>query len=167
MSLFHRLVLFAVSVSLCALMSACAGDTPKETAPSVLDIRVLPMSSLGEDLSAERALPYTRTGDQPAKFSLSMAGDLLVFSKPRCTPADRPYYFIVHVTPEDESDLVNPAKSFNNEDFKPDFFEDEARCLAVTYAPDYPVSRIKVGQYERSLGSRWTAWVEGKDVLRR
>lgn len=80
-------------------------------------------------------------------------------TKANCQPEDLPYYVILHIIPEDPGKLTQPERGFNNEDFKPDIFTDNDICMTLTYAPNYRVKNVKIGQYESRLGSRWSAQV--------
>ena len=78
-------------------------------------------------------------------------GRKLTYLKQPCTPADTQAKFIFHVTPADSEDLSRSRKryGFNNLGF---FFTHRGirrgdQCMVIIHLPDYPISRIRVGQW--------------------
>ena len=85
----------------------------------------------------------------------------LVYLKESCAAADMEAKFYLHIIPQDAADL--PAErqetGFENLDFR---FSDrgamvEGRCAATALLPDYPITRIRTGQYAAEDGQLWRA----------
>ena len=93
-------------------------------------------------------------------FDLYLRGNVLTYLKEPCAEDDADARFFLHVLPADPADL--PAErhefGFANLDFH---FPDHGAhagdiCVAERELPDYPIERIRTGQY--ALGSGGDAW---------
>ena len=84
-------------------------------------------------------------------FDVHLDGRTLHYVRGRCSPADTAARFFLHVVPRDADDLPaeRRASGFGNLDFA---FADRGaaaggRCLASAALPDYPVARVRTGQF--------------------
>ena len=90
-------------------------------------------------------------------FDTHRVDDMLVYLRDGCTPDDTHAYVFLHVFPADPADLPPPLSeafgylgyAFERLDFS--FLEPGVRidgnCVAVAPLPDYPIARIRTGQY--------------------
>ena len=97
-------------------------------------------------------------------FDVYLDGGNVVYRREPCVPADFAARFLLHATPLLEDDL--PAEyrraGFSNLDFR---FDQRGvisggKCLAIAPLPDYPVKRIRTGQYIIGGGEIWRAEVD-------
>lgn len=86
-----------------------------------------------------------------AAFDVYLSADSLTWIKEECTDADIAGMFIFHPYPANPADLPEwrQGEEFDNLDFQ--FSRQGARfdgkCVAVTPLPDYPLDRLRVGQW--------------------
>ena len=88
-----------------------------------------------------------------ANFSVYIADGAVAYLKEPCAASDaraRELFFL-HIFPQDAANLPGDSKEFGfvNADFK---FADygvnmDGKCIAVAPLPDYPIERIRTGQY--------------------
>ena len=94
-------------------------------------------------------------------FDLYLRGNSLAYLKEPCAEGDTDARFFLHIIPTDSGDL--PAdrreRGFANFDFR--FDEHGARigdkCVATLDLPDYPIDRIRTGQFVSGEGAIWRA----------
>ncbi len=100
--------------------------------------------------------PVARSG-----FDVYMRGDRLAYLKENCVAGDTDARFFLHIIPADPADL--PAdwreRGFENLDFQ---FADYGgyagyKCVAERELPDYPIERIRTGQFIIGEGNLWSA----------
>ncbi len=112
----------------------------------------------------ERSGDYRRIID--ADFDVYRLGRKLVYVKARCDEADTAPKFFLHLAPEDESDLPDERRrhGFDNLDFRfadrRHIFADGA-CSVTVELPDYPVRRIRTGQYAEDADGQFRRLWEG------
>ena len=94
-------------------------------------------------------------------FDLYLVESALVFHRAPCSAEDAEARFFLHFYPEDASDLPAERRNdrFENRDFDfhhyGDFFAEA--CLARVPLPDYPISRIRTGQFRPGGAALWSA----------
>ena len=95
-------------------------------------------------------------------YEVYISGDRMIYFRDSCEAADTEARFFVHVIPVDLADLPadREGSTFDNFDF--DFREQGARqgrrCLAMVTLPDYPVERVRTGQFIRVEGGSERIW---------
>ena len=100
------------------------------------------------------------------RFNLYRQGNRLTYYKAGCTADDTREEFFLHLFPADAEDLPPAARphGFANGDFA--FGEYGAlygaNCWAVVPLPDYPIDRIRTGQYVPGRGPVWQAEFAGE-----
>ena len=92
----------------------------------------------------------------------------LIYIKRRCASEDARVKFFLHTIPSDTRDLPanRQGHGFDNFDFNIDGSEVQASdnwCLAMRRLPDYPIERIRTGQFVSGKGQLWRADVELDD----
>ena len=99
-----------------------------------------------------------------ANFQVYIADGAVAYLKEPCAAADARAWeiFFLHIFPQDAADLPADRKQigFVNADFKfADFGVNlDGKCVAVAPLPDYPVERIRTGQYVAYAGTAlWSA----------
>ena len=96
-------------------------------------------------------------------FDLHLVESALVFHRAPCSADDAEARFFLHFYPEDAADLPPERRNagFENRDFAfgdyGDFFAEA--CLARVPLPDYPISRIRTGQFRSGGEPSWSAEV--------
>ena len=84
-------------------------------------------------------------------YDLFMDDDNLIYYKSGCRPIDTADRFYLHLIPEDESVLPGDRKRHGFESRGFDFVERgemyDGNCLTIASLPDYPIARIRTGQY--------------------
>ena len=95
-------------------------------------------------------------------FDIYAGENKVTYLKSPCSVADAQAPFFLHVIPEDAEDLPAGRRQhgFDNLDFRYDGFAAPAlggRCIAERPLPDYPIARIRTGQFTSGDGSIWTA----------
>ena len=94
-----------------------------------------------------------------AKFDVYLWKNLLVYSREPCAPADISDTFFLHLIPADRDDLPKNRQQygFDNLDFH--FTQvggiSGGKCIARVLLPDYPITRIRTGQYIPDSGQVW------------
>ena len=92
-------------------------------------------------------------------FDVYLSDTAVVYFMEPCAYGDTKEQFFLHFIPEDDSDLPPERQSvgFDNRDFS--FTESGAmtggRCVAIAPLPDYPVDRIRTGQFVPGEGRIW------------
>ena len=96
-----------------------------------------------------------------SRFDLYLRDNALTYFKSPCAPDDTHASFFLHITPSDLADLpaARRERGFANLDFH--FPDHGARvadiCAATIDLPDYPIHRIRTGQFVSGEGSLWRA----------
>ena len=123
------------------------------------------------DLAAEQAMAQAlyesiAAGDYGAivaqsRFHLYLNDNALTYLKAPCAPGDDHARFFLHIIPASPSDLPAASREagFANLDFQ---FADRGAhvgniCVATLDLPDYPIDRIRTGQFVRGEGQLWSA----------
>ena len=92
-------------------------------------------------------------------FDVYLRGGVLAYIKESCSPDDAEARFFLHIIPANPADL--PAdrreRGFANADFG---FADhgariDGKCAASRELPDYPIERIRTGQFVSGEGDLW------------
>ena len=92
-------------------------------------------------------------------FDLYLVGNVLTYLKAPCAPDDAHARFFLHITPANLADLPTDRRElgFDNLDFR--FAEHGAIagdiCVASLDLPDYPIHRIRTGQFVSGEGAIW------------
>ena len=93
-------------------------------------------------------------------FDVYLRGNgLLAYLKDPCAPGDADARFFLHIIPADPVDLPTDKREsgFANLDFQ--FADHGARigdkCVATRELPDYPIERIRTGQFISGKGAVW------------
>ena len=96
-----------------------------------------------------------------SNFDLYLRGNSLAYLKEPCAEGDTAARFFLHIVPANTADL--PAgrreRGFRNLDFQ---FADHGervgdKCVATRDLPDYPIDRIRTGQFVSGEGQLWGA----------
>lgn len=114
-------------------------------------------------LAAHRAISSGLLGDPAARaaFDLYLNGRALLYLREPCSPRDAEDRFFAHFYPLDPDALPGTRREhgFENRDF--DFDERgqaaDGRCLVMLPLPDFPVARIRTGQWAPGEGDSWSA----------
>ena len=94
-----------------------------------------------------------------AKFDVYLWENLLIYSREPCAPADISDTFSLHLIPADRDDLPKNRRQYGFDN--PDFYFAQAggiaegKCIARVFLPDYPITRIRTGQYIPDSGPVW------------
>ena len=96
----------------------------------------------------------TRKPSIRSTFDVHLTEDMLIYVKEPCGAEDVQESFFLHVAPVDVNDLPEHRKQygFDNLDFR---FNDRGvrwlrsaeRCIALRKLPDYPITRVRTGQF--------------------
>ena len=113
--------------------------------------------SLLESIAAGRRGPPAAR----SHFDLYLVDSALVFHRADCSADDAEARFFLHLYAEDAADLP-PARrndGFENRDFDFGDFGDSlaGACIARVPLPDYPISRIRTGQFRPGGETLWSA----------
>ncbi len=94
--------------------------------------------------------PLARSG-----FDVYRDGRVLTYVRDECSPDDASARFFLHVFPVVNADLpgYRQRHGFDNLDF-PLGARIDGNCVGVALLPDYPVARIRTGQFSDD-GTRW------------
>ena len=94
-------------------------------------------------------------------FDMYLRDNALAYLKEPCAPGDADARFFLHIFPADSADLPAASRElgFANLDFQ--FADHGARiddkCVAERELPDYPIDRIRTGQFVSGAGQLWSA----------
>ena len=100
----------------------------------------------------------TRTPSIRSTFDVYLSEDMLTYVKEPCGAEDVQETFFVHVVPADENDLPDHRKQygfggfnfrFNDGGNRRSWFRPAERriCIAWRELPDYPITRVRTGQF--------------------
>ena len=92
-------------------------------------------------------------------FAVYLGEGELLYAKAPCAVADTEATFFLHLIPQNLDDLPEWRRGhdFDNLDFEfgPNGAVFDGRCLAAVPLPEYPLSRIRTGQYVPEAGAVW------------
>ena len=120
----------------------------------------------GEDVyrTAHQAVSAVEPPKARAHFDTYTNGDAIYYFKENCVPADIAPGIFLHIFPVNENDLpvYRRKYGFDNRDFHFDwrggFFD--GKCITQAPLPDYPIARIRTGQYIYHSGEKlWHTWI--------
>ncbi len=116
----------------------------------------------GDPLDAYRSAYAEAASGEPviaSVFDVHLNDGELAYLKEDCRPADAQARFFLHIFPGDESDLSYARRrhGFDNLDFAFDIHgaRFDGKCLTTAILPNYPVARIRTGQFIRGEGRLW------------
>ena len=93
------------------------------------------------------------------KFDVYLEGNSLLYSREPCTPADISDRFFLHLIPADRDDLPDNRQQYEFDNLDFNFAQagliSEGKCIARVLLPDYPITRIRTGQYIPDSGPVW------------
>ena len=85
------------------------------------------------------------------KFDVSLGENILLYSREPCAPADISDKFFLHLIPADRDDLPDNRQQYEFDNLDFNFAQagiiSEGKCIARVLLPDYPITRIRTGQY--------------------
>ena len=85
------------------------------------------------------------------KFDVSLGENFLLYSREPCAPADISDTFFLHLIPADRDDLPDNRQQYEFDNLDFNFAQaggiSEGKCVARVLLPDYPITRIRTGQY--------------------
>ena len=94
-------------------------------------------------------------------FDLYLSGNGLAYLKEPCAPADADAPFFLHIFPADPADLPAVWREYGFENLDFHFADHGANiggnCVASRELPDYPIDRIRTGQFVSGEGALWSA----------
>ena len=105
-------------------------------------------------------------GDSPpvirSDWDMYLVENSLIYKKEQCTPEDAEPTFFLHLDPVDVNDLPRHRKQygFDNLDFTfrdAGVIEGEV-CVAIRELPDYAITALRTGQYERVKDGFHNLW---------
>ncbi len=93
------------------------------------------------------------------RFEARLADGALIFVRDECDEEDLARRFFLHVYPKDANDLPEDRREygFDNLDFGFADYRYETRgvCATVRELPDYPIERVRTGQFVSGEGQVW------------
>ena len=96
-------------------------------------------------------------------FDLYRRGNRLLYLRESCTDQDTAAVFFLYVFPEDLTDLPEEWQSDGNAYLGFNFVRwgghFDGKCLAAVPLPDYPIKKIRTGQYVPGQGDVWSVVV--------
>ena len=99
-------------------------------------------------------------------FDVYLLANTLIYFKEPCGAEDVQKPFFLHIVPVDVNDLPDHRKQhgFDNLDFRfRDYsFSSNERCVARRELPDYPITRIRTGQFVGNEDGSYTHLWEGE-----
>ncbi len=120
------------------------------------------------DVSKNSEEILTRKPSIRSTFDVRLSENMLIYVKAPCGAEDVQKIFFLHIDPADTSDLPEHRKRygfdnldfyFNDGGYRSSGFRSAERCIAWRELPDYPITRIRTGQYlVREDGSTTRLW---------
>ena len=105
-----------------------------------------------------------------SNFSVYFDEDSLIYAKEPCSDSDARGSFFLLLHPAKSADLPPSARATDSSDFFFRFYKRGARydnaCIARVALPDYPIERIRAGQYDDE-GVIWSAFYVFDDAAYR
>ena len=147
------------------------GQAAPETAAAIrkkylaLDLPEL-FQTLKDELRKVATLPAKRI--IRSVFDVYLDRNQLIYIKEGCRPGDTQARFFVHVTPVDAGDLPAPRRryGFENRNFSRAGLEiGGQRCGVRQWLPNYPIRRIRTGQFVRDAQGNYEHLWEGEFVM--
>ena len=93
-------------------------------------------------------------------FDIYLREDMLFYFREPCDAEDRSATLFLHVLPVDVDDLPDRRRRYgfdgSNFDFNSYGMRSAEQCVALLELPDYPIARIRTGQFS----DEGTVWVE-------
>ena len=85
------------------------------------------------------------------KFDVSLGENFLLYSREPCAPVDISDKFFLHLIPADRDDLPDNRQQYEFDNLDFNFAQagviSEGKCIAGVLLPDYPITRVRTGQY--------------------
>ena len=85
------------------------------------------------------------------KFDVFLGENFLVYSRESCTSMDISDRFFLHLIPADRDDLPDSRQQYEFDNLDFNFAQageiSEGKCIAWVSLPDYPITRIRTGQF--------------------
>ncbi len=117
-----------------------------------------------DDLSRLEEVKRVKAVAIRSVFNVYLLGRRLIYSRQPCRPGDNAGRFFLHVFPVDARDLPRARRKygFDNLDFRMEAPKKAGgHCTAVRKLPDYPIAKIRAGQYLKSVGRLWEGTIAG------
>ena len=132
--------------------------------PSIYDFKIYNNTALSllalnlAEVDAATARPYralhqSLAASEPvvrANFDVHLRDRTLYYFKEKCRPLDTRAYFMLHIVPMDEDDLLERRRQYGFADMEFPFgwtgVRFDGNCLAAMRLPDYDIARITIGQ---------------------
>ena len=93
-------------------------------------------------------------------FDLYRQNNRLIYLRETCAAADMAASFFLHIVPENLADLPAERResgfAHGNFDFVRQGGRFDGKCLAAVALPDYPVKKVRTGQYVPGQGDLWS-----------
>ena len=117
----------------------------------------------GEDAYRAAYRAVTAAGNPAARsdFEVYIGDGALYYVKDDCAPADTAARVVLHLYPVDKGDLPAYRREYGfdnrsfNFDWRGGYFD--GKCITQEPLPDYPVARIRTGQWIPGEGNIWQA----------
>ena len=105
------------------------------------------------------------------KFDVYLGENLLIYFREPCAPADISDTFFLHLIPADRDDLPDNRQQYEFDNLDFNFAQagviSEGKCIARVFLPDYPITRIRTGQYIPESGQVvWKAETSVEEQVR-
>ncbi len=150
----HRWAAEALLESLKQNQEVCAARKASEPVPSLRPYYLAAYESIASSEPAARSI-----------FDIYLGENTVAYLKSPCSAADVQARFFLHVVPENVEDLPADRRryGFDNLDFY--YYSHGSlsalglggRCIAKRPLPDYPIVRIRTGQFTPDEGQIWKA----------
>ena len=90
-------------------------------------------------------------------FDLYLFGNQAYYVKEPCRPADVEPPFFLHIVPDEAGDLppLFQELGFDQRGFQWEGTEVQGRCVDAVRLPDYPIAKIRTGQYLPGQNDSW------------
>ena len=93
-------------------------------------------------------------------FDLYVQDYRLIYLRETCAAADTAAYFFLHIIPEDVTDLPEHRReagfAYGGFEFVRRGGHFDGKCLAAASLPDYPIKKMRTGQYVPGQGDLWS-----------
>ena len=94
-------------------------------------------------------------------FAVYLRDNTLTYFKSLCAPGDADARFLLHIIPANPTDLPASGREYGYENLNFQFADYGGRagdiCVAERELPDYPIDRIRTGQFVSGAGWLWNA----------
>lgn len=132
---------------------------PEDNAPRPVSYR----SMYESIVSGSAGRPAARS-----TFDIHVKGNRLAYLKSPCASEDVQARFFLHIFPADAADLPEHRKQHGFVALGFDFLGNglilDGNCLAVAPLPDYPIARIRTGQWIPGEGQLWQAEISASHL---